>query len=166
MSALRKCPVIRERLDTWTVAKPLFGGSRIWDSFHVGWNVEAIVCESAGCERGVQLDNQVRAWGRPEWPEQASQRSGPTPAEKAIHRSVQSSRPRCPGDSSHGQQERMPAFWAGGSTWRVRYAPPVPGTYHFRTACSDTQNKDLHARVSELNVLPRPVRTATTSMAR
>jgi hypothetical protein len=53
-----------------------------------------------------------------------------------------------------GQQERMPAFWAGGSTWRVRYAPPVPGTYHIRTACNDTQNKDLHERVSELDVLP------------
>ena len=53
-----------------------------------------------------------------------------------------------------GQQERMPAFWAGGSTWRVRYAPPAPGTYHIRSACSDTQNKDLHDRVSELNVLP------------
>ena len=24
-----------------------------------------------------------------------------------------------------GQQERVPGFWAGGSTWRVRYAPPV-----------------------------------------
>jgi hypothetical protein len=53
-----------------------------------------------------------------------------------------------------GEQERMPAFWAGGSTWRVRYAPPVPGTYHIRSACTDTQNKDLHDRVSELTVLP------------
>ena len=26
-----------------------------------------------------------------------------------------------------GQQERMPAFWAGGSKWRVRYAAPAPG---------------------------------------
>ena len=25
-----------------------------------------------------------------------------------------------------GQQERMPAFWAGGSEWRVRYAAPAP----------------------------------------
>src|SRR5271168_1954495 len=26
-----------------------------------------------------------------------------------------------------GQEERIPAFWAGGSTWRARYAPPAPG---------------------------------------
>jgi hypothetical protein len=32
-----------------------------------------------------------------------------------------------------GQQERMPAFWGGGSTWRVRYAPPAPGAYRIRS---------------------------------
>ena len=26
-----------------------------------------------------------------------------------------------------GGEERIPAFWSGGSTWRVRYAPPAPG---------------------------------------
>src|SRR3954453_9209256 len=26
-----------------------------------------------------------------------------------------------------GQEERVPGFWAGGSTWTFRYAPPVPG---------------------------------------
>jgi len=53
-----------------------------------------------------------------------------------------------------GQQERMPAFWAGGSTWRVRYAAPVPGTYSIQSACSDTSNHDLHDRVSTLTVQP------------
>ncbi len=51
-----------------------------------------------------------------------------------------------------GQQERMPAFWAGGSTWRVRYAAPAPGLYKIRSVCSDTSNHDLHDRASTLNV--------------
>jgi hypothetical protein len=66
---------------------------------HVGWNVEAIVCESAGCQRDVQLDNQL-------WPGAGS--SGHNRRanrvvlhqREAVHGSVQSSRPRCPGDSS------------------------------------------------------------------
>src|ERR1700722_8819748 len=53
-----------------------------------------------------------------------------------------------------GQQERTPAFWAGGSEWRVRYAAPAPGLYHIRSACSDCKNSDLHDRVSVLNVQP------------
>jgi hypothetical protein len=51
-----------------------------------------------------------------------------------------------------GAEERVPAFWGGGSTWRVRYAPPAPGLYRIRSACSDTGNKDLHNRVSTLQV--------------
>jgi hypothetical protein len=48
----------------------------------------------------------------------------------------------------------MPAFWAGGSTWRVRYAAPAPGLYKIRSVSSDTSNHDLHDRVSELTVQP------------
>jgi hypothetical protein len=51
-----------------------------------------------------------------------------------------------------GQEQRIPAFWAGGSTWRVRYAPPAPGSYKFRTVCSDTGNRDLHDVTGTLNV--------------
>ncbi len=53
-----------------------------------------------------------------------------------------------------GQQERMPAFWAGGSTWRVRYTAPSPGLYKIRSVSSDTSNRDLHDRASVLNVEP------------
>src|ERR1700722_6410383 len=53
-----------------------------------------------------------------------------------------------------GGQERVPAFWAGGSTWRVRYAPPTPGTYRIQSASSDTSNRDLHDRISTLKVDP------------
>ena len=59
-----------------------------------------------------------------------------------------------PGEPSRWSTGAHAGVLAGGSTWRVRYAPPIPGTYHIRSACSDTQNKDLHDRVSELNVLP------------
>ena len=43
-----------------------------------------------------------------------------------------------------GSEERIPAFWAGESTWRVRYAPAGPGTYSVRSVCSDAKNRDLH----------------------
>ena len=43
-----------------------------------------------------------------------------------------------------GSEERVPGFWGGGSTWRVRYAPRVPGTYKVRSVCSDVKNRDLH----------------------
>jgi Protein of unknown function (DUF4038)/Domain of unknown function (DUF5060) len=50
-----------------------------------------------------------------------------------------------------GHEERVPAFWAGGSIWRARYAPSVPGTYRLRSVCSDSANKDLHNVTSVLN---------------
>src|SRR5215470_7166457 len=49
-----------------------------------------------------------------------------------------------------GTQERVPAFWAGESVWRVRYSPPVPGMYKFQTICSDTSNRDLHEQTGSL----------------
>jgi hypothetical protein len=56
--------------------------------------------------------------------------------------------------ASDGQQLRMPAFWAGDHTWRVRWAAPRPGSYRFHTVCSDTGNSDLHGRAGALEVLP------------
>ncbi len=53
-----------------------------------------------------------------------------------------------------GTQHRVPAFWGGESTWRVRYAPPVAGRYTFRTVCSDTSNRDLHGQTGALSVSP------------
>jgi hypothetical protein len=53
-----------------------------------------------------------------------------------------------------GQEERIPAFWAGGSTWRVRYAAPAPGTYRIRSDASDTANRDLHGQTFTLHVEP------------
>lgn len=53
-----------------------------------------------------------------------------------------------------GEAHRVPAFWAGESTWRVRYAAPVAGRYTFRTICSDISNRDLHGQTGALTVSP------------
>src|SRR5271156_2760739 len=45
-----------------------------------------------------------------------------------------------------GGQHRVPAFWAGGQEWRVRYAADTAGHYAFETTCSDASNPDLHGR--------------------
>ena len=46
----------------------------------------------------------------------------------------------------------MPTFWAGNGTWRVRFAAQEAGHYSFTTVCSDTANRDLHARTGTLEV--------------
>ena len=53
-----------------------------------------------------------------------------------------------------GRLLRVPAFWAGGKTWRVRYASPLAGTHHYRTECSDTANATLHGVTGEVAVTP------------
>src|SRR6516164_1389425 len=39
---------------------------------------------------------------------------------------------------------RVPAFWAGGRRWRVRFASPRVGTYRYRSECSDPADAGLH----------------------
>ena len=53
-----------------------------------------------------------------------------------------------------GKEEKVPAFWAGGSTWRVRYAAPETGKCRLRSNCTDQSNKDLNGLVSDLEVVP------------
>ena len=53
-----------------------------------------------------------------------------------------------------GKEHRVPAFWAGDSTWRVRYAPPTPGMFHIRSVCSDAANRDLHDQTMTLKAEP------------
>ena len=57
-------------------------------------------------------------------------------------------------DASGGAQYRVPAFWAGGQTWRVRFAAPEPGRYSFRTESNDAANRDLHNQRGTLTVTP------------
>jgi hypothetical protein len=53
-----------------------------------------------------------------------------------------------------GDEDRVPAFWAGEQSLRARYAPKAPGKYSWRTVSSDTSNADLHGRTGTLDVAP------------
>ena len=53
-----------------------------------------------------------------------------------------------------GTQKTVPAFWAGGEDWKVRYASPILGTHSYRTQCSDTQDKGLHGIEGQVEVFP------------
>ena len=47
-------------------------------------------------------------------------------------------------DDPDGTQLRVPAFWAGGRIWKVRYASPLTGTHRYRSVCSGTDDSGLH----------------------
>jgi hypothetical protein len=49
---------------------------------------------------------------------------------------------------------RVPAFWAGGNEWRVRFAAPLPGRYQYSTVCSDPSDAGLHNRTGAIDVAP------------
>jgi len=53
-----------------------------------------------------------------------------------------------------GGEHRVPAFWAGGNEWRVRFAAPAPGRYTYSTICSDPADAGLHAHTGTLDVAP------------
>jgi hypothetical protein len=53
-----------------------------------------------------------------------------------------------------GRSLRVPAFWAGGQTWRARYASATPGAHHYRTECSDAGNSSLHGVRGRVEVEP------------
>jgi hypothetical protein len=43
-----------------------------------------------------------------------------------------------------GGRSKVPAFWGGGRSWKVRYAAPAAGAYHWRSVCSITADHGLH----------------------
>jgi len=49
---------------------------------------------------------------------------------------------------------RVPAFWAGGNLWKVRYASPVIGTHVFRSECSERADAGLHGVTGKIEVRP------------
>lgn len=53
-----------------------------------------------------------------------------------------------------GRDWHVPAFWAGGLEWRVRFSPRTPGTWPYRTKCSDHDNTSLHGQEGLLRVEP------------
>jgi len=53
---------------------------------------------------------------------------------------------------SGDKQWVVPAFWAGGDKWTVRFAPPVQGEYTFHVESSDPANADLNGHEQALRV--------------
>lgn len=52
-----------------------------------------------------------------------------------------------------GHKLTVPAYWSGGGEWRVRFAPAEPGTYTWRTVCTDEEG-DLHGLEGTLHSTP------------
>ena len=53
-----------------------------------------------------------------------------------------------------GTRLQVPAFWAGGDAWVVRYASNVTGTHAWTLECSDTGNPRLHGVKGTIDVVP------------
>jgi len=50
------------------------------------------------------------------------------------------------------QQWLVPAFWAGGDKWTVRFSPPMQGDYTFQVKCSDPANQMVNGASQPLHV--------------
>ena len=50
------------------------------------------------------------------------------------------------------KQWKVPAFWAGGKKWTVRFAPPTQGKYTYRVECTDKANPGLNGKEQALSV--------------
>lgn len=46
--------------------------------------------------------------------------------------------------SPFNETNRVHGFWDGDKTWRVRFAPDMPGKWGWATICSDASNSGLH----------------------
>jgi hypothetical protein len=53
-----------------------------------------------------------------------------------------------------GTQRRVPAFWAGGRIWKVRYASPLPGLHRWYSQCSNTADAGLHEITGTIQIEP------------
>jgi len=55
-----------------------------------------------------------------------------------------------------GETLRVPAFWAGGQAWRVRFAGPTVGEYAYESVCSDAADAGLHGQRGTVTVREAP----------
>ncbi len=51
-----------------------------------------------------------------------------------------------------GKTLRVPAFWDGGKTWKVRYSSPHIGVHRFCSECSDTRDAGLNGVTGTVQV--------------
>ncbi len=53
-----------------------------------------------------------------------------------------------------GKTFKVPGFWAGGNTWKIRYSSAVTGTHTFNTVCSEAGDKGLQGIKGRVTVNP------------
>jgi hypothetical protein len=51
-----------------------------------------------------------------------------------------------------GKRQDVPAFWAGGQMWKVRYASEKPGKYTYRSTCTDASNAALNGATGSFEI--------------
>lgn len=56
--------------------------------------------------------------------------------------------------SASGASIARPAFWDGGRTWRVRFAPTSQGQWTWKSTCTDAGDGGLHGRTGSLTAAP------------
>ncbi len=49
---------------------------------------------------------------------------------------------------------RRPAFWDGGDTWRIRFAPTAPGNWTYVTTCSNAVDLGLNQVKGQIHAIP------------
>ena len=55
-------------------------------------------------------------------------------------------------ETPQGRTLKVPAFWAGGRTWKVRYASPAVGAHRWRSVCSVPADRGLHGLTGTVTV--------------
>ena len=53
-----------------------------------------------------------------------------------------------------GRELRVPAFWAGARTWKVRYASPLTGRHSFRSESTPANDAGLHGIAGAVEISP------------
>lgn len=51
-----------------------------------------------------------------------------------------------------GEEIKRPAFWDGGNTWKIRFAPTKSGKWEMMTYCNVKRDKGLHKIKARINV--------------
>ena len=52
---------------------------------------------------------------------------------------------------SQGRLYKIPGFWDGENTWKIRFACPYEGVWYFKTVCTDEENSILHGRTGKVD---------------
>ena len=55
-------------------------------------------------------------------------------------------------ETPQGRRLEVPAFWAGGRVWKVRYASPAVGIHRWQSVCSARTDRGLHGLSGQVTV--------------